>query len=219
MTQKNLTVATVFRTGGTYTRDYVEKLKRGFERHLPIPHKFVCLTDDVYADHCVPLKHDWPGWWAKIELFRPGLFDGPVIAVDLDTVLTGDLSALVQHEHPFVMMRDFQLPDRANSCLMYWEGDNSFIYETFLADPQHYQDIYYRTPMLGDQAMIEVCLMKRGDYPALWQDILPAGFLRNFQLEIEKQGTGWSGASLVWWTYVPKPHQLSFHPLIKEHWV
>lgn len=214
-----LTIATVYRTGGSYGREYVDKIKRGFEKHLNVPHEFVCLTDDCYADFCRPLKHDWPGWWSKIELFAPGQFNGPVIAVDLDTVLVGDLAPLIQHEHPFVMMRDFQLPDRANSCLMYWEGDYSFIYEKFCEDPAHYQEIYHRTPLLGDQAMIEVSLMKAGQYPALWQDVLPAPFLRNFQLEIEKQGMGWSDASLVWWTWTPKPHDLRTHRLIKEHWL
>lgn len=213
-----LTVATVFKTGGSYTAEYVEKIKHGFERHLPVEFNFVCLTDKPFADYCIPLEHNWPGWWSKIELFRPDLFTGPVLAVDLDTVLMGDLTPLVKHGFSFVMMRDFQLPDRANSCLMYWEGDYRFIYEAFLQDPYYYQEIYARTPLLGDQAMIEIQLMKQASELVLWQDILPADFLINFQLEVQR-GKDWNKASLCWWTYIPKPHDLRDHPLIKEHWL
>lgn len=213
-----ITIATVYKTGGSYGREYVEKLKSGFERHLKAEHRFVCLTDDCFSDYCLPLLHDWEGWWSKIELFRPGLFQGPVLAVDLDTVLLGDLSALLNHKSSFVMMRDFQLPDRANSCLMYWEGDHSHIYGRFKSDVDYYKDIYKEVPLLGDQAMIEISQLKAGCPVVMWQDILPPNFLINYQLEVLK-GKDWHDASLCWWTWIPKPHEQLDHPMIKENWI
>ncbi|EFO2868674.1 hypothetical protein IH240_004512, partial [Escherichia coli] len=56
----------------------------------------VCLTDAEHIEgvETAPLFYNWPGWWAKMELFNP---DHPVIGkedlfyLDIDTVITGDL--------------------------------------------------------------------------------------------------------------------------------
>jgi hypothetical protein len=86
-----LTIATVCRTGGRYTPDLVRWFRRQLADNLRTPHEFLCLTDKPdEVPGGVALRHGWPGWWAKMELFRPGLFaDGQhVIYFDLDTVFT-----------------------------------------------------------------------------------------------------------------------------------
>nr|WP_145924153.1 hypothetical protein [Halomonas elongata] len=40
-----------------------------------------------------PLAHGWPGWWSKLELFRP--HGGDLLYLDLDTVVRGDLQPLI----------------------------------------------------------------------------------------------------------------------------
>src|SRR4051812_39102361 len=88
-----LTVACVYRSGGRqYSSRYVDVLQSMVARHLSLPHRFVCLTDvtDVGCER-IPLETDWPGFYAKIELFRPGLFHGPVLYLDLDTVIHGSI--------------------------------------------------------------------------------------------------------------------------------
>jgi hypothetical protein len=100
-----LTVACVLRSGGTYGLDYVVRLAKGVERNLPMPHRFLCLTDrndsemeavaatwgaDIEARR---LRHNWPGWWAKMEVYG---IPGPVLYFDLDTVIVGDLAPLAE---------------------------------------------------------------------------------------------------------------------------
>lgn len=213
-----LNVATVFKTGGCYNRSYVERLKAAFERHLPIPHKFVCLTDEMFADYCIPLRHAWPGWWSKIELFRPDLFNGPVLAVDLDTVIINDLTLLVQHNHPFVMMHDFVYPKYLNSCLMFWQEAHNFIYKAFCVNPTSIQKAYTGLPLVGDQGFIEVTMQRLKRKIVVWQDILPLNFLINYQLEV-LAGKSWEQSNLCWWTAGQKPHELLDQELIKRHWV
>jgi hypothetical protein len=213
-----ITVACVYRSGGNYSPVYVEKLRRGFAENLKTKHRFVCLTDRIFASYCTPLVHPWPGWWAKMELFRPGFLKGPVLACDLDTVLMGDLSALINHQKPMVMMRDFNYSERANSCLMYWNSDLSFIYKAFLANPTQHMRHYHSLPFLGDQGMIEEQVLEKKIPLYLWQDILPKKFLINFQLEAQK-GKSWKDSSLCWWTHLPKPHECEDFPLIKKYWV
>lgn len=102
------TVACVLRSGGAYDIEWVYALKRGVNAHLP-EHRFICLTDvpaipTVWAR---PLRHSWPKWWAKLELFRPGLFDGPVLYMDLDTLVVGSLVDLASYRGDLAMMTGF----------------------------------------------------------------------------------------------------------------
>lgn len=114
------TIACVLKSGGIYDRQWVWALKRGLSRHAP-QHEFVCLTDvPGLGMWSVPLEHGWPGWWSKIEAFRPGLFDGPVLYLDLDTLVVGDLSELCSYDGELAMLSDFYRPERAQSGVMMW---------------------------------------------------------------------------------------------------
>ena len=88
-----ITIATVLRSGGDYRPEHVRALADMCGRFAPA-HRFVVLTDQCYAfaeDEEIearPLKRDWPGWWAKMELFA---LPGPVLFFDLDTVIVRSL--------------------------------------------------------------------------------------------------------------------------------
>ena len=80
-----LTVCCV-KWGDKYPAEYVHKLQNGVSRHLTIPHRFVCFTDDPAGLECEtkPLPDGLDGWWNKVWLFKRGLFDDRVIYLDLD---------------------------------------------------------------------------------------------------------------------------------------
>lgn len=139
-----MTIACVLKLGGHYTREWVYALKRGINRHAEtVLHndldgsEFVCLTDDpgVTPLWRVPLKHGWPGWWSKLELFRPGLFKGPVLYLDLDTLVVGDLTDLCSYTGDFAMLSDFYRPKVAQSGVMLWTPGphTEFMYREFVA--------------------------------------------------------------------------------------
>jgi len=103
-----ITIATVLWVGDFRKRDYtladVERMRRMVDRHCSEPHRFVCLTNDPRtmaalgglrpgAD-AIPLAYPdmLPGWWAKLELFRSGLFEGRVLYLDLDVIPVADLA-------------------------------------------------------------------------------------------------------------------------------
>jgi hypothetical protein len=161
-----LTVICVFKTGGEYTADHVRRLRDGVARNLKIEHRFVCLTDapDVPCE-TLPLLHGWSGWWSKIELFRPGVITGPALYLDLDNVVTGDLSPLLDCPHDFAMLRNFNRPDYPSSCVMWFGGAApAFVYEKFAADPARwikYHVNHRDGPYLGDQAFIWDCFNRK----------------------------------------------------------
>ncbi len=37
--------------------------------NLKLHHRFVCLSDVDVPCERIFLKHGWPGWWSKVELF------------------------------------------------------------------------------------------------------------------------------------------------------
>lgn len=137
-----ITIACVLRSGGIYTPGWVWALKRGLGKHLPLPFQLMVLTDipDGFGPWGLPLKHNWPGWWSKIELFRPGLFDGPVLYLDLDTLPVGDLTEIARAVESWqlgiAMLSDFYRPDHAESGVMLIHPTGaSQVYEEFVKDP------------------------------------------------------------------------------------
>jgi len=161
-----ITIATVLRSGGEYGPGHVEALRRMCAQHAPA-HRFVCLTDmpDGVGQGAVALHRDWPGWWAKIELFW---LRGPVLYFDLDTVIVRDIGPLIDAaaDRKFVILRDFyrgqRNPRAMQSAMMYWSGDQSRLADGFELQPRFY--------IGGDPEYLEQHLGVTPDY---WQDIAP----------------------------------------------
>src|ERR1700712_3424831 len=94
-----VTVACVLRVGGnTYSPAWVQRLQRNVARHMNVPHRFVCLTNlaAVEGVETRKLTDNRPGWWSKIELFKPGQFTGPVLYMDLDVMICDNIARLAE---------------------------------------------------------------------------------------------------------------------------
>lgn len=147
--------------------------------HLTVPHRFVCLSDvEIEGIETIKLLHGWRGWWSKIELFRPGLFDGErVLFFDLDTFINQNIDRLFFVAGRFIMLRDFGAKDVPASGVMRWEGDYSEIYHDFLRRGADVMQNYTVRGCVGDQAFIAK-IMK---HPSFWQDLTPEGFFKSFK--------------------------------------
>lgn len=134
-----VTLVCVLRSGGVYTPEWARKLYVGARQHLPEA-EFRVLTDlpthSFPAGTAIPLQHDWPGWWSLVEWWRPGLFQGRVLAMGLDTLLVGSLADIASCTEPIAGISDFYQPRVLASGVMTWEGDaGAHIYETFARNP------------------------------------------------------------------------------------
>ena len=158
-----ITVACVLRSGGRYAADWVERLQRGVARHLAAKHRFVCLSDVAVPCERIPLATDWPGWWAKCELFAPGLFTGRVLYFDLDTLIVGSLDKIASYPHKFTMAHEFYRPHLLCSTAMAWDGDYSFIWRAAHEMTPERRARYdkWEGDRIGDQALIEDCMAGR----------------------------------------------------------
>lgn len=128
----DVTVAAVLRSGGGYRERDAARLYRAVSRWAgkgqpKIRWEFRLLTDvDVPGLTCLPLTENWPGWWSKMELFQPGLLTGPVLYLDLDTLIVGDLHELLElpaYVDAPASLEDFYAPGRRASGVIAWDAD------------------------------------------------------------------------------------------------
>ena len=144
-------VATVLKSGGTYISKHVHRLHDQVCKYTPCT--FICLTDVDDIEYSVPLFHNWPGWWSKIELFRPNLFAGRVVYIDLDTTVRGDLREFIRED--FTMINDFYKTQEPASGMMAWKNQGpGNVYEVFKKSPYKFIDMYRKVNRWGDQGFI-----------------------------------------------------------------
>lgn len=131
-----LTVACVLWVGEFQERNYsakwVHRLRSMVARNLRQEHRFVCLSNiEVEGVETIPLARNWPGWWAKIELFSHAF--ERALYLDLDTVITGSLDEIADYPADFTLMpHDFVAGKEAKqrlgflrryqSSCMVWSG-------------------------------------------------------------------------------------------------
>lgn len=156
----DVTICTVLRSGGRYGPEHVERMRDMMARHCPVPHDFVCFSDVPVPCVRIPLLHDWLGWWAKIELFRPDTGIEKAFYIDLDMTVQGDISDMVTYPHRFTAL-DNMTPNIGGigSALMAWDVSQApvhALYKSFARAPQYHMANNQRRhhPHWGDQGFI-----------------------------------------------------------------
>jgi alpha-N-acetylglucosamine transferase len=159
------------------------KIKKMVSRNLTIPYNFVCLSNTDVPCERIPLIHDWPGWWSKIELFRPGLFEDWVLYLDLDVLIMQNIDDLVkyamtstsefviakgeQRDGKYVYQRDGVLVDRhyQGSVMMFRANTYSRLYTMFNPEiiSKYHSDETYMGQMLPDLPTFPEKWIKRLD--------------------------------------------------------
>jgi hypothetical protein len=152
------TVICVLKSGGIYKPLDVDKLRNQVSRHLSIPHEFICLSDVEVNCRRIALQHDWPGWWSKIELFKPDVITFKTVYLDLDMVILDDFAELFDCQHDFAMMHNFNRSGYPSSTLMFFNGKAPVdVYKKFVVNPQHWIQYHKENqdgPYIGDQAFV-----------------------------------------------------------------
>lgn len=188
----SLIIATVYRSGSEYTTGHVDRLARQVEETTPGA-SFRVLSNTPYD---LPMRHDWPRWWGKLELFRGGLWDGPVVYLDLDTDVIGDLSALSRDS--FTMLSDFLKPHNPASGVMAWSGDGpTEVYDAAAAAPKA-MDGYRSGSKWGDQGWIR-------DHVAMPPARFPDELCVSFKVHCRMQNRVPDGAVVVCYHGKPRP--------------
>lgn len=193
-----VTMACVLRSGGEYTPEHLYQMVDKFHKHNPGVH-VQCLTD-MEIDHPaitpLPLKHNWPGWWSKIELFRPGLFDGPTIYMDIDTATLGSIE--FDYDEFTMLPAAYRPRGGINSSIMAWREPPTHIYEKFARNPDRWMATYRTTQRWGDQGFIRDSL---GQKPLTFGEQF-----RSYKAHCRRRVP--AGTSVVYFHGRPKPWQV-----------
>lgn len=210
-----LTVATV--QVGNYEKrgqEYLAKLYDGVRRNMPrdVTLACVCITDDATllppGVRAKAPPFGLTGWWNKLVLFKPGMFEGRVLYLDLDMIVRGDLTDFANYAGNFAILRDPFFPEKMNSSLMAWEaGTMDHIWERFSDAGMPQFD--HRG---GDQNFIQA-MQPEADR---WQDICP-GQIVSFKADCWKQGKAPTNARVIVFHGHPRPHECRAR-FIQELW-
>ena len=211
--------------GNKYGEEWVWRLKAAVKHWFNADHDFVCMTDKpINGLDCVECAPDLPTWWSKVGLFRPGLFPGRNIYLDLDVVLTDDITGLLGEFAPgkVVAPDDFSYSlinpkhglgpkmqkllggaGTVNSSVMLWDSDDGRrVWDAF--HPEKMDEVH------GDQNWIT---------QALWPDklqLLSPGWVCSYKYHVIQ---GVQPSPVVVFHGDPKPSQLGrYHPLYKS-WI
>jgi hypothetical protein len=163
--------------GRDFTEDDVERLYDTVKKHTIRPFNFYTLTNDMDAKvtgEKIELKHNWPGWWAKMELHRSDLPAGRTLYLDLDTHVVGRLDPLMDHYGNLVMFRarstgssnwhgKKQVHRYQAATMLFTPGSTVWLYDMFKKNPQGYIDTYR-----SDQDLMGDCLPNQPTFPDQW---------------------------------------------------
>jgi hypothetical protein len=207
-----------------YTAEHVNILWRMLYRHYHKPFRLVCVTDDPRGVDCetVPLwdKHlTLGGCFNRLYTFSPDmkdLFGERFVCIDLDCVVTGDITEVFNKRADFVMNSYNPLPDRVSpdqryngALYMMDAGCRKEVWETF--DPIESVRAVQNNPRVcigSDQAWIRLCL---GREEARFTNSDGVYEVRQFNDKLP------ADARLVFFAGARDPSQLRFD-WVKEHW-
>lgn len=158
-------IVLVLKSGGIYGPDDVARLADQIDRQAPWA-TVVCLSDVDVPVPRIPLRYGWPGWWSKMELYRPDV-PGDFLYMDLDTVVKGPLDELLAIDR-LALLRDFYREWGLGSGLMYLpESARAEIWSEWSRRPEAWMAEH---AIGGDQEFLERFWLGRA---ARIQDLVP----------------------------------------------
>lgn len=117
--------------GAKYANEEVQILRDQVRRNLAAPHDFWCLADRrIPGVDSIVDRDGWPGWWAKLSLFRYATA-GQNLYLDLDCVVTGPLESLLSEQLSMPANWGQSGYGGCQSSVMAWGRDYSAIADAF----------------------------------------------------------------------------------------
>lgn len=213
MNDEPLNIVCVLKSGGDFNADHVLRLKSMVDRYLTIPHRFICLTDILFNSEdpsihqelnrgleAIPLKHGWPGWWSKMEIFRPDICSGKRIYLDLDVVIIKNINDLDLLEGNFFLENKALHDYGINSSVMLFDSNMCILYRYMIANPG--RNIKYH---IGDQQLIidlmEMHYIKNYEY----FDFYIPGEIVSYKREWKNEKVDKNIARIVYFHGKPRP--------------
>ena len=106
-----MNVICLYWVGNFMNKDFclndVHRLYKSVKKHIDRAFDFYVLTNDetevTQYYNTIPLRHNWPGWWSKMELGREDLPVGRTLYMDLDSCAVNNLQPILDFPGDLVM--------------------------------------------------------------------------------------------------------------------
>jgi hypothetical protein len=227
------TVACVLRASRDFRPEYVVRLYEAVREHWTGDLDFLCLTDTPIGDPRIreqALQYDWPGFWSKLEFFRPDI-RGDLLTFDLDTMIVGSLEG-IQANTRHAMLRRLKRQNShqlASGMMFLPEAVRPPIWQHWIRDPALFMRAYkfggtHGRPG-GDQGFLQQTWERWGLRPqsdptfdynewnrlgiARWQELYP-GQIWSYKYQIAKRGHVPPDARVVLFHGSPRPHEIGW---------
>ncbi|MEY4402533.1 MAG: hypothetical protein RIR91_568 [Verrucomicrobiota bacterium] len=208
--------------GTKYGPEYVNRLHSMVQRHLTIPHRFVCLTDnkdglnpgiETFPIPSLKLPAGAPErGWTKLVSFSPDLsapggpeLKGEVLFLDIDIVIVGNMDAFFQQPGEFLIIRDWQKGDyTGNSSVYRWTaGAHPDVLDYFRANleavrKRHRNEQEFLTAHLSAQGKV-------GYWPETWCRSFKRHCVKYFPFSFFQTPSIPEGAKIIVFHGVPNP--------------
>ena len=214
--------------GNKYPLEYVQNLYNMVQRHLTVPHKFICFTDHknlkIKGDiefRTFTARRDLDGWWNKLQLFSPEAnLKGSNLYMDLDVVIVDNIDCMANfgHNKTFGVINDFNRSTKMfNSSIMKFNNENATktVWLPFLEDENNMKRNQ------GDQNVMSHFVKKTGihevmpdelTFSAKWYDRDKPRFHKlDWTFELKKH------AKVAVFHGKPNPHE-SDQDWVKNNW-
>lgn len=189
-----------------YNEEWVEKLYRGFKRHLTVPFEFICFTEKErsFSEPITqePFSTDAPTYENCLEPYKLG---APMILVGLDTIITGNIDHLAEYcleGGKLAVPRDPFFPDTVCNGVALVPGGSNWVYDQWLEDRDKF------TGYSKDMDFI------RSLDTAVIDDLWP-GDVVSYKGHVKHYGL--DDAKIVYFHGEEKAHQLD-HEWIEREW-
>ncbi len=141
--------------GKKYNRSFVEKIKDKIKKHLTLPHKFNCVTDNPQKNYDLPIRYKvLKGMFIKMSLFE---YTGPSLYFDIDTEINDNIDFLADDFSGLTLLNSskwkepqsdikFKINNNTlvNTSIMRW-NDQRHIFKKFMERRDMYLRVYQAT--------------------------------------------------------------------------
>jgi hypothetical protein len=160
-----------------FRTDDVWRLNQTVTKHIDRDYDFYVLTNDMETDlpgTKIKLLYNWPGWWSKMELFRPDLPCGRTLYMDLDSHVVNDLQPILDFEGDLVMFntrmsKSMERKDTRIVCryqaatMLFTPNAYPWVWNRFRENPNRYMKEFR-----GEQDMYGRWLPDLNTFPNSW---------------------------------------------------
>lgn len=202
MPSRDVKIFCALRVSSVYTVDYVYKMKEQMDVYAPnVP--FICISNTALSGiQTIPMKHMWPGWWCKMEMFHPKI-EGDIFFVDLDTFILDNIEDFLK-VRDLTMLTDFYKPEGLGSGLMYIpQSARADVWNSFVRSPVNNM---HNFKIGGDQRFLMSVWKNK---PQRWQEVLPNRVVSYKAQRIKDKGVP-DNTGILCFHGVPKPSDLNW---------